>query len=405
MKRFIFCLGCLIVLWGCQEEKVSPTTDKELRTLTAEEQELIRSNNQFAFDLTSQLIHEQAQNIFVSPFYINMSLSMALNGAENTTLQQMRKVMQYDVLERLEINKVYNELNPFLQGLDRNVQFVSAHAIWHHQDVGVRPLFRDMMIAYYEAGVESVDYFNQKTPAYINEWVEERTQGKVNTQMPNLLHPLAMYMISATHIKGRWAYPFAEESTAPGTFYREDKEEAIVPMMFTDQASYRYYQDGRKTLVDIPYGNQQYSMTILMPHQEDSLSGLMENLNAGSFAHDLRQADTLDYHLYLPKFSINSQLPLRTTLSKMGMRAAFSNEADFSGIFSDSLNRPMADLIHHAGIQVDEKGTQTVMPRAAAAISNSTSPVVRINRPFVFLIRENHSNAILYAGVYRQPQQ
>lgn len=405
MKRiFILCVGCLMALWGCQEEQVSPAKE-ELRVLTLEEQELIRSGNQFALDITRQITEQQPGNVFLSPYYINMSLSMALNGAENTTLKQMQQVMQCDVLERLEINKVYNELNPFLQSLDDDVQFVSAHAIWHHQDVSVRPLFRDMMIAYYDAGVESVDFFNQKTPGQISNWVEEHTQGKVETQMPNLINPLAMYMVSATHIKGRWAYPFAKESTAPGTFYLENNEETIVPMMFTDQASYRYYQDGRKTLVDIPYGNQQYSMTILMPHQEDSLSGLLQKLDAKSFVSDLALADTLDYHLYLPKFSISSQLPLRNTLRSMGMSEAFSLSANFSGIFNDSLQHGMADLIHQAGIQVDEAGTRTVMPRAAAALTDNTSPVVRINRPFVFLIRENHSGVILYSGLFRQPQQ
>jgi serine protease inhibitor len=405
MKRiYILCTGCLMVLWGCHEEQVSPAVE-ELRTMTLEEKELIRSGNQFAMDITREITHQQVGNVFLSPFYINMSLSMALNGAENATLKQMQKVMQCEVLGRLEINKVYNELNPFLQGLDNDMQFVSAHAIWYHQDVAVRPLFRDMMTAYYDAGVEPVNYFNHKTPEYISDWVEDRTQGKIETEMPDLVHPLAMYMVSVSYMKGRWSYPFAKESTAPGTFYQKDDQEIIVPMMFTDQANYLYYQDERKTLVDIPYGNQQYSMTILMPHQDDSLSGLLKSLDATSFEHDLSLTDTLNHGLYLPKFSIKSQLPLKKTLINMGMRAAFSNNADFSGIFSDSLNRSMAELIHHAGIEVSEEGTRTVMPRAAAAISDSSSPLVRINRPFVFFIRENHSGVIMYAGIYQQPQE
>jgi serine protease inhibitor len=403
--RILLCVVCLMVLWGCQEEQVSPDASKELRALTAEEQELIRSGNQFALDITRQITEQQPGNVFLSPYYINMSLSMALNGAESKTLEQMQQVMQYDVLDRLEVNKVYNELNPFLQSLDNNVQFVSAHAIWHHQDVAVRPLFRDMMIAYYDASVEPLDFFSQKSSSHISKWVEEHTNGKIEPQVPALTQPFAMYMVSATHIKGRWAYSFAKESTAPGTFYLENDEEVIVPMMFTDQASYRYFQDSRKTLIDIPYGNQQYSMTILMPHQEDSLSGLLQNLDAKSFESDLALADTLSYHLYLPKFSINSELPLRNTLSSMGMSDAFSMSANFSGIFSDSLQHPIADLIHQAGIQVDEAGTQTIIPRAAAAVAENASPVVRINRPFVFLIRENHSGAILYTGLFQQPQQ
>jgi len=173
--------------------------------------------------------------------------------------------------------------------------------------------------------------------------------------------------------------------------------------MFTDQAHYRYFEDDQKTLIDIPYGNERFSMTILMPHPQDSLHSLIKNLDVSSYERELALADTLNHHLYLPKFSISSQLALRKALYQMGMRAAFSNHADFSGIFSDSLDLSMAELIHHAGIEINEEGTQAATPRAAAAINRGSGSVVRINRPFIFFIRENHSGAIMYTGVYQQP--
>lgn len=401
--KILFFIMCTLALSSCQEEKVSSDAQQELRTLSFEEEELIRTSNTFAFDLIRELSSQSGENVFLSPYYINMALSMALNGAEDKTLDQMQDVLQYSSLERLEVNKVFNELTPFFNKLDNNMQFVSAHALWHHQDVSVRPLFRDMMVAYYGAGVESLDFFDYRSALKINKWVAEQTKGKLEPNVPVLTQPHAMYVVSAAHIKGRWTYPFAKESTAPGTFYFSNNRESIIPMMYADQTLYRYHQDEEKTLVDIPYGNQQYSMTITMPHQADSLGFILNNINNKSLSEDLATADTLNQPLYLPKFSINSQLPLRSVLSRMGMKDAFSATANFSGIFSDSLQRPMAELIHQAGIQIDEAGSQTQTPRAAAAINSTTDPVVRINRPFAFFIRENHSGAILYTGLYRQP--
>ncbi|MFP4506279.1 MAG: serpin family protein [Cyclobacteriaceae bacterium] len=402
MKRsFLMWMGCLIALWSCQKEQVSPADGENLRKLTFEEQELIRATNQFAFTLTRQMADLNKGNIFLSPYDISMNLSMALNGAENKTLSQMQKVMHCDhVLDRLAINKVYSDLTPFLRSIDDKVSFVSAQALWHQQEVILRPLFRDMMIAYYKAGVEPLNFESRKAPSHIGKWIEERTLGRLEAQVPALSANETLYAVSASHFKGQWTFPFAKESTAPGTFHTENDTETIVPMMFTDQASYLYHQDSRKTLLDIPFGNTQYSMTILMPHQQDSLSGLLLSMHPDAFAHDLSQADTLDYHLYLPKFSIYSQSPLKGALTAMGMPDAFTEYADFSGMLGDSTQYPLSQLMHHAGIELDEAGVQSAMPRAAAALGPDASPVVRINRSFVFFIREKHTGLILYSGIF-----
>lgn len=403
-KQWLFYASFLLGLWSCQQDQVAPSEEVQLRKLSIEEKELIQASNKFAIDLTREILQKEQQNVFFSPYYIHMDLSMAINGAENGTLTQMQKVQQCDVLERLEVNKVYNVLNPFLRSIDEHVKYTSSHAIWYHQDIGIRPLFSDMMTAYYGASVEPLDFNHRKSSSILSKWVEDNTSGKIKVQSLELLPTTAMYVLSATHVKGYWTFPFAKEYTASGTFYTKDKEEITVPMMFTDQASYRYFQDAHQTLVDIPYGNQQYSMTILMPHEGDSIASQLVGFNAKSLDQYLEKADTLDYHLYLPKFTISSQIPLKESLSALGIREAFSDQADFSGILNDStVTIKVADMIHHAGIEVNESGIQTALPRAAAANATINTPVVRINRPFIFFIRENHTGVILYTGVLQNP--
>jgi serine protease inhibitor len=137
-----------------------------------------------------------------------------------------------------------------------------------------------------------------------------------------------------------------------------------------------------------------------MPQQQDSLSGLLAHISQGSLEQDLKTADTLNYHLYLPRFSINQHSPMKAALAQMGIEDAFSFRADFSGMLGDSLRLPLAQVVHHAGIELNESGVRSAVPRAAAALDRSNSPVVRINRSFVFFIREKHTGLILYSGVY-----
>ncbi len=404
-KQLLFYTCLLLALYSCQQEQVVPKEEVQLRKLSIEERELINASNSFAMELSQQLMQERQRNIFFSPYYIHMGLAMATNGAEKNTLTQMQKTQHHDVLERLEVNKLYNSLDPLLHSIDEHVRFVSAHSLWYREDIDVLPLFSDMLMAYYNAGVEPLDFSDRKASLQISKWIEDHTSGKVDALLPTLIPYESLYMFSATHLKGQWTYPFAKDNTAPGTFYLEDEKEVTVPMMFTDQATYRYYQDEHKTLIDIPYGNRQYSMTILMPQAGDSISGQLAGLNIKSLEQDLAQADTLDYNLYLPKFSISSQTDLKKPLFALGIRDAFTARADFSGMMNDPLapGIKIADMVHQAGIEVNESGTQSAIPKVAAANIQSTTPVVRINRPFMFFIREHHTGVILYAGVVQNP--
>jgi len=404
MKRHLLFAVLIIALWSCQDDQVAPQEGIELRQLSIEEQELVRASNNFAIDLTKVLLEDADENLFYSPYYIHMDLSMAMNGAENNTLMQMQRVQQCEVLKRLEVNKVYNSLNSYLQGVDDHMRFVSAHSLWHRQELAVRPLFSDMVMAYYGAGVQALDFHDLKASSHISKWIEDNTSGKIDVEIPTILPYESLYLISATHLKAQWTFPFAKESTAPGTFFLNDKKEVTVPMMFTDQASYRYHQDSQKTLVDIPFGNQQFSMTLLMPAETDSIHTQLSTLTIKSLEQDLENADTLDYYLYLPKFNISSQLALKEPLAALGIKDAFTSQADFSGILQDSAAvTKVADLIHTAGLEMNESGVQTATPRVAAANTSSGAPVVRINRPFMFFVRENHSGVILYAGYIHHP--
>lgn len=409
MKAFgcFLCLIWVLFFAGCQQDHANPENRINLRDLSADEKELIISVNKFSFDLFKEIaLQNTSQNLFISPFSVNMALSMALNGADSMTLLNMQKSLRYDVLERLEINKAFNKFTPFLQQVDGKVKLSLAHTVWYNEKLEVQPLFRDMMIAYYHANVESLDFSSNKAAKTINKWIENETGRKVKELIKDVKPDEVVYLVSTIHFKGSWTFPFNKEMSKPGTFYFEDGKSIDAEMMFTDKAAYRYYNDTRKTLIDIPYGNLQYSMTILLPHEGDSISGIVQTLTSNELQEALMHTDTVSYYLQMPKFKIKYSTELKGPLIALGMKEAFNDKACFPG-FSSTAPAWISNVLHNASIEVNEEGTEA-SAAAGSIIKNQSSgstQSVSLNRPFIFFIRENHSGAILFAGMLTNPAQ
>ena len=396
-----------IVLGGCQKESVHPGAEEPvLRRLSLEEQELVNSINTFAFDLIGDLAeHRPQDNVFLSPYSINLALSMTLNGATSTTLESLHRGLDHEVITPLEINKAYSELTPFLQQLDRRVDFTLATALWYDRQLHAQPVSQDILSAYYQANVSDLAFGRRKSPDIINKWVQEQTQDRIVGLVEELDPEASMYVTSAVQFTGGWTVPFREEDTAPGTFHLSDGTTVTTDMMFAPRASYRFYQDEHKTMIDIPYGDQQYSMTLMMPREKDSLLSLVHELNATTFRSYLTQMDSVNSSLYVPKFAIEYQASLKPTLSRLGMSVAFSDSAHFDRLFVEAPSPvPLSDVIHKAVITVNETGTEALTSTVTQASSAADSGhSVYIDRSFLFFIRENHTGVIVFAGRLNYP--
>ena len=394
-------------LGGCQKDSVQPGAEEPvLRQLSLEEEELVNSINTFAFDLIrDQAEYRPQDNVFLSPYSINLALSMTLNGAASSTLEDLHRGLEHDIINPLEINRAYSELTPFLQQLDRRVDFTLATALWYDRQLHAQPRSQDILSAYYQANVSDLAFGRRKSPDIINKWVQEQTNDQITGLVDRLDPNASMYVTSAVQFAGGWTVPFKEEDTAPGTFHLPNGTSITTDMMFTPEATYRFYEDEQKTIIDIPYGDQQYSMTLVMPQQQDSLLSLASTLNAVTFRQYLSRMDTLNSSLFVPKFAIEYQASLKPTLSRLGMGVAFSDSANFSQLFTDATAPvPLSDVLHKAVITVNETGTEALTSTVTQASSVPTpSNSVHIDRSFLFFIRENHTGVIVFAGRLSHP--
>lgn len=398
-------LAIALAVLGCQNEGVEPQkAETSVRELSREEQELVRSINDFAFDLVRQSTRQSSsENIFISPLSVNLAMSLMLNGSASSTQEKLYKALDFDVLTPLEINKAYSELVPFLQKLDPQVDFSLANAVWYDHRNEMSPFYRDILWAYYDAHVLDINFRGRRAPTIIQNWIEEQIQYELPNSLPAINSRTSLYLTNAVQFTGKWSFPFRKEYTRPAEFHLPNGNSITTDMMYADQAAYRYHQTGRASYIDVPYGNGQYSMTLVMPHTEDSLYQLAKTLDAKELQSILNSADTLEQGLYIPKFAINYQASLKNTLSELGMGIAFQDSADFSYFFTDVHDQPyIGDMLHQAAIEINETGAKAFSITSNVPVKSNT-PSVRIDRSFLFFIREQHSGVILFAGVLANP--
>jgi serine protease inhibitor len=192
--------------------------------------------------------------------------------------------------------------------------------------------------------------------------------------------------------------------THKAPFRKQDGSSSQVDFMTLKNGKYLYYGDASKKVIDLPYGNGQFSMTLLVPNGQHTLSDLSQELNSTQLAAWLDKADTTRLELHLPRFKLEYKRELRETLAQLGMEEAFSEQADFSRMVTGaSSGLAITDVMHKAFVEVNEEGTEAAAATSVGIGVVSLPPSIQVDRPFIFLIREKSSNAILFIGQLMHP--
>jgi serpin B len=369
---------------------------------------LVEGNSAFAFDLYQELKGEEG-NIFYSPYSISIALAMTYAGARTETETQMAEALHF-ILGQEELHPAFNALALELasrgegaQGKDdEGFRLNIVNAIWGQKDYEFLADFLDVLAVNYGAGLRVLDFIGapEESRVTINDWVAEETEDRIEDLIPQgLINSLTrLVLTNAIYFNAKWLHTFEEAMTQDGTFYRLDGSQVTVPMMGQGER-FKYAEGDGYQAVELRYDGDELSMVILLPESgrfesfEDSLTseaveGIIENL-------EYRQVD-----LAMPRFEFDSSFSLMEALSALGMPIAFSGGADFSGMTG---NRELyiADVVHKAFVSVDEKGTEAAA--ATAVVMEASAPPsevveLTIDRPFIFLIRDIETGAILFVG-------
>ena len=425
MKKLLIPLIGLMALVSCNKqimikdpitvETPTPTEQITKVSLTETQKGYMKAGNAMAFRFLDKMY--EGNDLIVSPLSLQFALAMTANGASGETLQEIVDFLGYGEDGIDALNAYCKKLIEELPAVDLNVSLKLTDAILANDQFPLLPAFKETVQSNYYAAVESMPFTNPDyTAARINEWASRSTNGFIDKVLePSELSPDAVaYIMNALYFKAKWAGSdydpmFREHSAWEEEFTLTDGTKKKMDMLHTVEYFRYAVRDGYK-LVALPYAGGKYYMYILLPDGND-VKPLLEKLKATPWSEVTGGLlDDAEVHLKFPKFSIENKLYLREALEAMGVRKAFDRGADFDRMFEP---KPgwyywIEKVIQKAKINVTEWGTEaaavTIVEMVGEAAMGPGKEPKRIDfyadHPFVWIIGESTSGAILFEGVY-----
>jgi len=370
------------------------------RPLTSGERTVADAANDFSFVLFRQLSAVQRDsNVFTSPLSASMALGMAMNGAVGATYDQMRTALTFGSANEGDIDGGYKGLIDLLRGLDPSVDVRIANSIWYREGFPIEPGFLDAGTRWFDAKVSGIDFADPASVNMINQWVSTATAGKIPAIVDRIDDSNVMFLINAIYFKGSWRDRFQPAQTLDATFHARAGDQPAKLMHRTGDM--HYLATPTFDAVDLPYGNAAFSMTVLLPHEGTSVEDLAASLEGKVWSSWMSQFHDADVDLYLPRFRLEWERHLNDDLQALGMHDAFvANVADFTRMSSRGRDLFISDVLQKTYVDVNEEGTEAAAATSVGISVTSARQVVpvRVDRPFVFVIRERLSGTILFVG-------
>jgi serpin B len=392
-------LGSLVLMaWG--RGAGAPPSDAE---------QAVRGVNAFGMDLYAKL-GRQRTNTFFSPASISSALGMTYAGARGSTADEMAAILHFPPGQQ----GLHTSLGALLHNLGgagqkRGYQLSIANALWAQQGYSFLPDYLERTRLNYQAGLNEVDFASAPESARntINAWVEKHTQEKIKDLLPRgaVDSESRLVLTNAIYFKGTWAAPFNKRPTGPAPFQISTEKNASVPLMH-QTGTFGYLDGGTFQALELQYEGNELAMVVFLPKQVDGLAAFETQLSSDQLASWIGKLRGEEVQVSLPRFKMSCEFSLKDTLSALGMPMAFSPRADFSGM-DVKKDLFLSEVFHKAYVDVNEEGTEAAAATGAVmarvrAVRNTVT--FRADHPFVFLIRERRSGAILFLGRLEDPQ-
>ncbi|XP_072709274.1 ovalbumin-related protein X-like [Ciconia boyciana] len=382
------------------------------------------ANAEFCFDVFKELkVHHANDNIFYSPLSIIAALAMVYLGARGNTEYQMEKVLHFDKIAGLggtiqtkcgksvNIHLLFKELLSDITAPKANYSLHIANRLYAEKTCPVLPIYLKCVKKLYRAGLEMVSFKTASDQArqLINSWVENQTNG----QIQDFLEPgsvdldTVLVLVNAIYFKGIWKTAFKEEDTQEFSFSMTKQESRPVQMMCQNSTfKVAAVAAEKMKILELPYASGELSMLVLLP---DDVSGLEQLENKINFEKltEWTSPNVMEkkrVKVYLPRMKIEEKYNLTSVLTALGMTDLFSPSANLSGI-SSAESLKISEAIHEAYMEVNEEGTEVAASAGVMGdIKHSTEfDEFRADHPFLFLIKHNPTNIILFFGRYCSP--
>ncbi|KAK2992319.1 hypothetical protein RJ640_020312 [Escallonia rubra] len=367
------------------------------------------------------------KNVVCSPLSLDAMLNMVAAGSKGDTSKQLLHFLGSSNLE--DVNSKSSGMMRIAEKSLGSPDITFVNGVWVDQRFPIKPSYMEVLNGIYKAKTINVDFLNKvrdhpradQATHEINSWAENATKGLIRTMIPPgaLNRETMIVLANALYFKGAWACKFDSSMTQDKDFHLLNGKRVSVPFMTSDLRKTRYAYgmfDGFQVL-KIPYQAGQslmkYSMYFILPNEKEGLQNLIEKFNAdpGLFDQQFHLRTKKLAELRIPKFKFSHEFSASKFMTELGLTLPFEPVKELTGI----VDSPHGDvlfisaILHKACIEIDEEGTEaaavtrSVMCGCARGYVPPPPPTFVADHPFMFLIKEETSGAMLFAGALLNP--
>ncbi|XP_035300736.1 serpin B13 isoform X2 [Cricetulus griseus] len=380
---------------------------------------------QFGFDLFKELDKTNDGNIFFSPVGISTAIGMIITGTGGATASELQKVLysekgtgssrtkseEKEVIEKTEVHDQFQKLLTEISKFPNGYELKISNRLFGEKTYLFLQKYIDYVEKYYHASLEPVDFVNaaDESRKKINSWVESQTHEKVKDQFPegSFSSSTKLVLINTVYFKGLWDRGFKKEHTKEEDFWLNKSTSKPVQMMTQCSSfSFTLLEDLQAKIVGIPYKNNDLSMFVLLPNDIDGLEKIIDRLSPEKLVEwtSPGHLEQREVDLHLPRMQVEESYELEATLEAMGLRSAFREHADYSGMSAHS-GLQAQKFLHRSFVVVTEEGVEATAGTGMGFMVSSAAgcELMHCNHPFLFFIRHRESDSILFFGRFSSP--
>ena len=409
----VFVLGFISIQEQTTQAKVEKSDSHQYSLFLPDDtllSKLVNGNNKLAFDIFS--INYNNGNLIFSPLSIYSALAMTYSGAKNNTRSEMAAALNYPENNQ-GFNEAWKELITKLITTDPESKTKSlsiANAIWISNTMNLMNPYENIVRSFFLSEISRLDFLTQPQEAIktINKWVEDKTNNKITDLLNknSVNSGTRCILTNAVHFLDAWDVPFdSNYSKKDDPFYISLSIAVSTLFMVSATESYKYFENLDYQVVEIPYKNSGYSFVLFVPKSLNT--AFTFGLKYEDYEEVIKKMMYTDVIITMPVFEMTSNFSLSETLKNLGVKEAFTDQADFS-LITGKKDLSISDVLHKAYIKVNENGTEAAATTAVVmditAIPHKAPVKIKADRPFTFFIKHNATNCILFMGKYHYPE-
>lgn len=386
---------------GAEEDGEEEAEEAEEPWLTASGQQLSEETSNFGFSLLRKISMRHEGNVVFSPLGLSVAMAALMLGATGQTEAQLGPGLSLPARDQSRPVPRQALFRQLRDRLSRNQELglTQRSFAFIQEDFDVKETFLNSSKSYFDTECVSLNFHNaSQAKRLMNEYIKKETQGKIPKLFDEINPGTKLILVDYILLKGKWLTPFDPVFTEEDTFHLDRYKAVKVPMMYrAGKFASTFDKNFHCHILKLPYRGNTTMLVVLMEKMGDHLA-LEDYLTTDLVDTWLRSMTTRRMEVFFPKFKLEQKYEMHELLKQMGIRKIFSPWADLSKLSVATRNLRVSKVLQRAAIEVNEKGTEALVGTLSEIIAYSMPPIIKVDRPFHFLIYEETSRMLLFLG-------